>query len=175
VEASILNQYNISAIILEKKGKASSGKRTKHINVRYFFIKDRIGSGEITVKHCLATEMLADHFTKPLQGTMFQKIRAEIQGVPIDMCDAGVCWDRPCAINERELSKACPSPQECIGTHEDRTHILGKITTTVPTVNKKDTRTVSTDTVGGGIRDRRAACSPVPALRKTYASALRGK
>jgi hypothetical protein len=175
VEASILNQDNLSAILLEKNGKASSGKRTKHINMRYFFIKYRTGSGEITLKRCPATEMLADHFTKPLQGTMFQKIRADILGVPIDMCDADVGWYRPCEINERELSKACPSPQECVGTHEDRTHTLGKITTTVPTVNKKDTRTVSKDTVGGGIIYRRAACSPVPALRKTYASVLRGK
>jgi hypothetical protein len=100
VEASILNQDNLNAILLKKNGKASSGKRTKHINVRYFFIKDRIGSGEITVKHCPATEMLADHFTKPLQGTMFRKFRADIQGVPIDMCDADVGWDRPCAINK---------------------------------------------------------------------------
>jgi hypothetical protein len=158
VEASILNQDNLSAIILEKNGKVPSGKRTKHINVRYFFIKDRIGSGEITVKHCPATEMLVDHFTKPLQGPMFRKFRAEIQGVPIYMCDADVGWDRPCAINEQELSKACPSPQECVGTHEDRTHVPGKSTTAVPTVNKKDTGTVPKDTVGGGIRDRRAAC-----------------
>jgi hypothetical protein len=110
VEALILNQDNLSAILLEKNGKASSGKITKHINMRYFFIKDRIGSGEITVKHCPATEMLADHFTTPLQGTMFRKFRTEIQGVPIDMCDADVGWDRPCAINERESSKACPIP-----------------------------------------------------------------
>jgi hypothetical protein len=175
VKASILNQDNLSAILLENKGKASSGKRTKHINVRHFFIKDWIGSGEITAKHCPATEMLADHFTKPLQGTMFRKFRAEIQGVTIDMCDADVGWDRPCAINEQELSKAFPSPQECAGTHADRTHVPGKSTTDVPTVNKKDTGTVSKDTVGGGIRDRRATCSPVPALRETYASALRGK
>jgi hypothetical protein len=78
VKASILNQDNLSAILLEKNGRASSSKRTKHINVRYFFIKDRIVSGEITVKHCPATEMLADHFTKPLQGAMFRRFRAEI-------------------------------------------------------------------------------------------------
>jgi hypothetical protein len=177
VEASILNQDNLSAILLEKNGKASCGKRRKNINVHYFFIKDRIGSGEITLKHCPATEMLADHFTKPLQGTMFRKFRAEIQGVPIDMCDADVGWDRPCAINQRESSKSCPIPQECVGTHEDRTHVLRKTTTTVPTVNKKDTRTVSKYTVGGGTRYRRAACSPVPVpdMRKTYVSALRRK
>jgi hypothetical protein len=71
VEASILNQDNLSAILLKKNGRSSSGKRTKHIYVRYFFIKDRISSREVTVKHCPAMEMLADHFTKPLQATMF--------------------------------------------------------------------------------------------------------
>jgi hypothetical protein len=45
VKASILNQDNLSAILLEKNGRASSSKRTKHTNVRYFFIKDRIVSG----------------------------------------------------------------------------------------------------------------------------------
>jgi hypothetical protein len=175
VQAAILNQDKLSAILLEKNGKASSGKRTKHINVRYFFIKDRIGSGEITVKHCPATEMLADRFTRPLQGTMFRKFRAEIQGVPIDMWDADVGWDRPCAVNEQEPCKACPSPQECVGTNGNRTIVRERSITTVPTVPRKDTGTVSKDTAGGGSRDRRAACSPVPDLPKTYASAVRGK
>jgi hypothetical protein len=62
-----------------------------------------------------------------------------------------------------------------VGTHEDRTSVRGRDTNAVPTVPKKDTGAVSKDTVGGGSRDRRAACSPVPALRKTYASAVRGK
>jgi hypothetical protein len=91
--------------------------------------------------------MLADHFTKPLQGTIFREFRAEIQGVPIDMCDADVGWEIPCAINERELCKACPIPQECVGTHEDRTSVRGRDTTTVTTVPKKDTGAVSKDTV----------------------------
>jgi hypothetical protein len=101
VEASILNQDKLSAILLEKNGRASSRKRTNHINVRYFFIKDRIASGEITVKHCPETDMLADHFTKPLQGTTFREFRADIQGILVDMCDADLGWDRPCTINEQ--------------------------------------------------------------------------
>jgi hypothetical protein len=63
VKASILNQDNLSAILLEKNARASSSKIIKHINVQYFFIKYQITSSEITVKHCLATEMLGDHFT----------------------------------------------------------------------------------------------------------------
>ena len=29
-------------------------------------------------------KMLGDHFMKPLQGSMFSKFRAEIQGIPDD-------------------------------------------------------------------------------------------
>jgi hypothetical protein len=69
-------------MLLEKNGTESSSKRTKHIRVRYFFIKDRITSGDITLKHFPAKEMIADHFTKPLQGAMFRRFRAEIQEIP---------------------------------------------------------------------------------------------
>jgi hypothetical protein len=51
VDESILYQDNLSAMLLEKNGKQSSSKRTKHSRVRYFFIKDRIRNGDISVKH----------------------------------------------------------------------------------------------------------------------------
>ena len=38
VKDSIIFQDNQSAILLEKNGKASSRKRTRHINIRYFFM-----------------------------------------------------------------------------------------------------------------------------------------
>jgi hypothetical protein len=142
VEASLLNQDNLSAILLEKNGGASSGKRTKHINARYFFITDWISSGEITVKHCPATEMLAGHFTKPLQENMFRKFRAEIQGISIDMCDADLGWDRPCIKHEQKQVGAGPSPQECVGTYV-RAYLGKKTLVIVPTVGKKDTGAVS--------------------------------
>ena len=42
IDESILYQDNMSAMLLEKDGKKSSTKNTKHINVRYYFIKDRV-------------------------------------------------------------------------------------------------------------------------------------
>ena len=36
VVENIIYQDNKSAILLEKNGKTSSGKRTKHISIRYF-------------------------------------------------------------------------------------------------------------------------------------------
>jgi hypothetical protein len=120
IEESTLNQDNLSAMILEKNGKESSSIRTTHIRVRYFFIKDRITSGDITLKHCPATEVLSDHFTKPLQGGMFRKFRAEIQGISVDIPDSDVGRDRG------ELMAKSPSdgstntsPQECVGKDEN--------------------------------------------------------
>jgi hypothetical protein len=40
VKDNVLFQDNKSSILLEKNGKASSSKRTKHINIRCFFITD---------------------------------------------------------------------------------------------------------------------------------------
>jgi hypothetical protein len=42
VKDNVLFQDNKSSILLEKNGKASSSKRTEHINIRYFFITDRV-------------------------------------------------------------------------------------------------------------------------------------
>ena len=58
-------------MLLEKHGHASSSKQTKHINVRHFFIKDRIDAGEVKVEWCLIEDMISDFFTKPMQGQKF--------------------------------------------------------------------------------------------------------
>jgi hypothetical protein len=39
---SIIYQDKQSSILLEKNGKRSSRKRTRHINIRYFFVTDRV-------------------------------------------------------------------------------------------------------------------------------------
>jgi hypothetical protein len=44
-----LYQDNQSAILLEKNGRKSSSKRTKHLNCRFYFITDRINSNELSV------------------------------------------------------------------------------------------------------------------------------
>ena len=78
---NILYQDNTSSIKLEKNGKASSTKRTRHINIRYFLITDKLKKGEIdTVEYCPTGDMLADYFTKPLQGSQFRRFRNAIMG-----------------------------------------------------------------------------------------------
>ena len=84
VKDTIVYQDNQSAILLEKNGRASSGKRTRHINIRYFFVTDRVANGEVTIEYCPTKEMLADYFTKPLQGAQFRIFRDWIMNVNPD-------------------------------------------------------------------------------------------
>ncbi len=80
VSDNIIFQDNKSTMLLERNGKASSSRRTKHINVRYFFITDRISKGEVRVEWCPTKEMVADFLTKPLQGSVFRNFRDLIMG-----------------------------------------------------------------------------------------------
>ena len=77
---NLLLQDNKSSILLERNGRASSSKRTRHINIRYFFVCDRVNMKEISLHWCPTKEMIADFWTKPLQGSHFRKLRDYIMG-----------------------------------------------------------------------------------------------
>jgi hypothetical protein len=81
VQENIVYQDNLSAILLEKNGKASSSKRTKHIHVRYYFVTDRIKKGHMSVDWCPTEDMTGDFMTKPNQGSTFTKFRDQLMGV----------------------------------------------------------------------------------------------
>ena len=80
VSDNVIFQDNKSTMLLERNGKASSSRRTKHINVRYFFITDRISKGEVRIGWCPTKDMVADFLTKPLQGALFKRFRDLIMG-----------------------------------------------------------------------------------------------
>ena len=72
-------QDNKSTILLATRGYSNS-ERTRHINSRYFWIADRIQSGEVVLEHLGTDDMLADLLTKPLQGELFKRMRREMLG-----------------------------------------------------------------------------------------------
>ena len=80
VEKNILFQDNKSAILLETNGKKSSSKRTRALNIRYFFIADQVEKGNMLIEYCPTEEMVADYMSKPLQGKLFFKFRDRIMG-----------------------------------------------------------------------------------------------
>lgn len=51
------------------------------MNIRYFFIKDQVDSKRVKIEHCPTADMLADYFTKPLQGAPFRKLRDHIMNL----------------------------------------------------------------------------------------------
>ena len=77
-------QDNMSSLSLEKNGRVSSLKWTKHIKAKYFLIKDYYKSGEIDLRYCPTDVMRADVLTKPLQGQKFRDMRAFLQNCPRD-------------------------------------------------------------------------------------------
>ena len=101
ISDNLVYQDNQSAILLERNGKKSSGRRTRHLDIRYFFVADRIKSGEMKVDYCPTEKMLGDFFTKPLQGAKFREFRRLI-------------------MNETDMEPASDAalvPQECVGGH----------------------------------------------------------
>lgn len=60
-----------SAIAMLENGRPISN-RSKHINLRYFFLHDRIKSGEVDIKFIPSEQMKADFLTKPLVGREFK-------------------------------------------------------------------------------------------------------
>ncbi len=81
VMENLLLQDNKSSMLLERNGKASSGKHTRHINIWYFFITDRVNIKEIEIKWCPTKDMVAGFMTKPLQGSHFRRLRDLIMGM----------------------------------------------------------------------------------------------
>ena len=80
IRKNILFQDNKSTILLENNRKLSSTKRTRAVDIRYFFLTDQIKKGNLTVQYCPTKKMIADYMTKPLQGEMFYKFKKAIMG-----------------------------------------------------------------------------------------------
>jgi hypothetical protein len=77
VGAATIYQDNKSTMDMVKAGKSTSD-RTRHIHVRYFFVKDRVDSGEIMIQHLPTDDMIADFLSKPLVGARFAKLKQKL-------------------------------------------------------------------------------------------------
>ncbi|CAI7835441.1 unnamed protein product [Closterium sp. NIES-54] len=61
---------NQSAIRIANKNRFAN--RTKHIALRYFFVKDEIEKGRLELSYCPTSEMAADYLTKKLGKSKFE-------------------------------------------------------------------------------------------------------
>ena len=67
---AILLQDNQSTIKMLKSGKSNS-RRSRQIDIRFYFICDQVKRGELCVEYQETEEMVADLLTKPLQERQF--------------------------------------------------------------------------------------------------------
>jgi hypothetical protein len=82
VTDNIVYQDNQSAMLLERNGRSSSGRWTRHIDIRYYFVTDRIKRGDLRVEYCNTDDMIGDFFTKPVQGSKFRKFQTIVLNLP---------------------------------------------------------------------------------------------
>ena len=57
---------------------ADQHSRTKHIDIRYHFLRDHYHKGDIVLEYISTDIQLADIFTKPLDQSRFAFIRGEL-------------------------------------------------------------------------------------------------
>eukprot|EP00980_Cylindrotheca_fusiformis_P012362 scaffold3036_cov117-Cylindrotheca_fusiformis.AAC.1 len=105
VTDNVVWQDNQSAMLLENNGTRSSSKRTRHLDIRYFFVTDNIKRGRMSVQYCPTDDMIADFFTKPLQGAKFQKFCKQVLN-----------------LSDEDLLLTA---QECVGADESGSPELG--------------------------------------------------
>ena len=74
-----LKQDNTSTIRLAEHGRSNSD-RTKHIAVRFYFVKQYLDDNVMKIQHCPTKEMIADICTKPIQGSQFKILRDMLLG-----------------------------------------------------------------------------------------------
>ena len=84
IHDNVIYQENQSAIRPEKNVKQYSSKRTRHINIRYYFITDRTMKQESSVEFRPTFDMIGDYFTKALQGYQFRRFRNIVIGIHED-------------------------------------------------------------------------------------------
>jgi transposase InsO family protein len=75
---TVIFEDNQGCIALAKN--PSHHKRTKHIDIRYHFIRQHVQNQEVELKWLATKEMVSDMLTKPLAKDLFQNLRQKIMG-----------------------------------------------------------------------------------------------
>ena len=71
----MLKADNMGAFYLATNEARNLNDRTKHIDIRHYFIREKVQQGEVAIKMVLSGENLVDVLTKPLVKEVFERIR----------------------------------------------------------------------------------------------------
>jgi hypothetical protein len=65
--------YEDNQATIKTSDKRIHTERSKHIDVRHYFIREKVEAGEVEVKYCSTTNMIADALTKGLARVLHQR------------------------------------------------------------------------------------------------------
>ena len=92
----VLYQDNKATRLLLKNGKASSGKCTRHLNIRYFYLHNLIKKKLMKAEYCSTSVMIVDfsqnHYRQSILanwGLLSWDKNDKVQSVYMN---TGVCW-----------------------------------------------------------------------------------
>ena len=74
----VLYQDDEVSIKMEKNSRNSCTGNSRQISIRYVLVKDCVDREDFSIEYCNTSAMLADFFTKPLQGSLFLRLREVI-------------------------------------------------------------------------------------------------
>jgi hypothetical protein len=77
---TVIYQDNTSTITMAPMGRGSSGTKTRHIDTKFFWIKQFIDNKAARVEHMPRENMIADFFASPRIGQSFRRMRDVIMG-----------------------------------------------------------------------------------------------
>ena len=75
------NQYKPTRINCDNQGSIKlagnpeTHQRTKHIDIKYHFLRERVNMGEISLKYVNTNDNLSDIFTKAIEHRRFTRLR----------------------------------------------------------------------------------------------------
>ena len=78
VHDTVIYRNNMTSMKLEANGRASSGKRTRHLDIKFFYITDLIVQKLLSTEYCPTDDMISNYMTKPLIGKKFHAFRKVI-------------------------------------------------------------------------------------------------
>ena len=78
LDATVIYEDNTGAIAMTEN--PIDHQRTKHIDIRYHFIRERVANGDIKLVHVATEDQLADLLTKPLVKQKVKSLRERMMG-----------------------------------------------------------------------------------------------
>jgi hypothetical protein len=90
--------------------------RSKHIEARYFFIRELVNAGKLQAKHIKGSENVADIFTKPLSKEDHYRLMGELGMHELSKATAWHAFQGVCC---KERWKPCLAEGRLQGSQDD--------------------------------------------------------